>query len=1806
MLTSGAVTVVPDAIRFDNVESGKSYSHDVFVHNVGKKPIRVRYVLPFDQNFVLLGNSNVMLPPGLEVKLSIRYFCRSTDPKKTELKIQSPDGSVTVPIEAGCQRAGLQFGTKEADFGTVSLNSENKMSVELVNLGELGGDFVVKSTNQVVKAQPNSGKIGAGESVSVELTFRPKKIGPLDGCVTATLNGAVAAEPIVLKGNVIENEVVLVVDGAETRDLNFGSIFYGQKKVMQVTVKNKSAVKRSFMVVPPHDADVTMTGMTRVPTISDPDILFTVSPCEGVLKPFGTAQLSVVFSPPSSCNELEEERMFNQLSAISIAETKHSMDFQLSGNATKVEYDVNAVNFDFGRQIVKTKEQKLLTIENKSTALPITFSIKKIAHFHFMPESGTIKPNEKKKVQVSFQPKNMGDFNVSTIIDVCKGLAKTRLNLTGVGVARDVVPKKFERPKIWESEATEIYNIEYPNNKYGLSSNELIQKAKMRDKFDGYITDSAEQRAKTEEEKSRVRIATKNAESFLAQSGIQMTADDLRKYVKAEIDKMDASGENKGDLGMGHCEGMKPPDGVFPKGQGHLVVPDPNRLGLMPTTPRSGNASKRQLERSISGRKFKPAPTTAPEMLECSKTLSPTELTSISASHQTINFGQMSVFSEERRVFELTNDLDQHILVKMEFEKEFSKSGPASQVIPPKQTASFDIVFVANEQKRYMKPIAYVINNQHRFGVSVCAQIVAIDVSLSKRSIEFSFPEGVTTPYVSEQVKILNNSKAIVHYQWSSVNSGFSIRPEKGRIGPNGSDIAEVTYTPGTVPKSECTAVLKVVGGKPNTLKLSGDMGRPNLILNTNVVTFGILPVKTTKYQTVTMRNVGDSDAIFGIEHDQGCICVTPLYGRLAPGETAELSVCICGDSPGHVEEPVDINICGALPLKMKVRAELEVPQVQIGHDDTNYGKVFIGGSEVKRLSFRNIGSTTAIMFVNLVDHPEFRFEIPAQYSLSEENDSTSSVLIVTDMNPSQEKSAEELAVHETSSVYGTGSITINHKIGLIYKITVVPGDCVDVNLIFQPKKVGNFDFTMPISLYHVPDGMFEPNVVIRAESIHSPLLPSESALDFGVTPLFNTENPKTSRAEKQITLKNESRVPVNFRFAVTDPCFVVTPNCGRVDYGASKTIKISFRPSKAIPYCCVLPLYATADKGEMIVAKIHVIGVGSARRFQTSTDYVCLPTVPLGIRTERTIDIINVGLVRTTITPKLPISEKNFPLEISFPAGQKLEYTTPRLPMTISFASQHPLSFTTVIALVDSEGSSYSFTVTATTDNSVFTLYPFLSNNDYHITGEKATPITLTLDSESVPNDFLAEFLSKSDIVEAARLKPANDPVLTSFLVKFLNSLVLTKPIERTLAFPDDLVKTQGRCILEMIENMTGRKVQSSHIYRPPSYGVRTATSTIKEMSTREKMKMIVQYLMAQGAHLGSIKPEFLLSAVDFIDHYRQEVTRKLLGLDYYGAPDPSSLDPKLMSEYTSSHLFTSALTKRLRIVEELYFDISRESWTLVVLQICKVFMEPKIRYELFNQVPGVQSALESIKKMNIGSSFDEINRSTKVLSGSNVFNAVESTLLKWITVHYCKMNPTSMAVFFDFIELRDPMVLLALFKSHLPRAKFDVIEDMVDYSQMKKNMEQIASFMKHIKLNISPTAQEILNGSGCTLALLALQLYQTLPHFYPSALLEFNVMLARTQTQNVTITNPSKREITYHATVEGSQDFTIENDTITLKPEESADFPVCYFARRHTPDGATLTLIPDRPKTVSVTEEKVPQKRSLKFVCILINMIV
>jgi hypothetical protein len=376
-------------------------------------------------------------------------------------------------------------------------------------------------------------------------------------------------------------------------------------------------------------------------------------------------------------------------------------------------------------------------------------------------------------------------------------------------------------------------------------------------------------------------------------------------------------------------------------------------------------------------------------------------------------------------------------------------------------------------------------------------------------------------------------------------------------------------------------------------------------------------------------------------------------------------------------------------------------------------------------------------------------------------------------------------------------------------------------------------------------------------------------------------------------------------------------------------------------------------------------------------------------------------------------------------------------------------------------------------------------------------------------------------------------------------------------------MVRGGARLLIEIIKGLSGNNVP-----RPNQKG------------HYERMKGILQYLMSQGAHLSCIKPEFLLSKSNFSSFYRKKIIKSLLGLETFG---DGEIDYELVNGYTSTQLFSTALITRLTIVEKLFPLVSWHSWVFLVLQILKIYLEPKFKPDSLAHVPGVSAALTSLKE-SIASqeTFASINRSRKFVFGSNVCNPVESSLLKWITIHYCKMNKDRPVIFTNFTELRDPQVLLSLFKSHLPRVNLPMVDDA------KANMRGIIDLMNQYHIPLSPDPGELLEGSAPILCLLALQLYETLPHFLPVISLEWNVNLCESKAESIMIKNPSNKEITYHARIDGSSNFQLTRPSITLGPNESLPFKIDYIARSHHSELATLTLVPDKPVS---TSEKLPQ---------------
>jgi hypothetical protein len=156
-----------------------------------------------------------------------------------------------------------------------------------------------------------------------------------------------------------------------------------------------------------------------------------------------------------------------------------------------------------------------------------------------------------------------------------------------------------------------------------------------------------------------------------------------------------------------------------------------------------------------------------------------------------------------------------------------------------------------------------------------------------------------------------------------------------------------------------------------------------------------------------------------------------------------------------------------------------------------------------------------------------------------------------------------------------------------------------------------------------------------------------------------------------------------------------------------------------------------------------------------------------------------------------------------------------------------------------------------------------------------------------------------------------------------------------------------------------------------------------------------LINFLKVNGAHLNTVRPEYLLSLSDY---------SKFLKLN----PKEENMKPKTL--------------------ERIFPYLSMESWMTVFYQVLKIYYLNRVTAKNFRSLPGIPSNETNVEP---------------IMTQSNIYSISETILLKWMQFHYNKMNPMSPKPITNFdADLHDGLVFSALIRSHCGSSK--VIKDM------------------------------------------------------------------------------------------------------------------------------------------------------------------
>lgn len=255
MIIKPPLKIFPDSLIFRDLLPNESDSLEIGCTNMGSSPIPIRFTLPQNPFFTILKTVTPTIPPGLESRVSVHYTCKDDQAHSSFLTVGTQDISVEVPLQVLPPSSRIMLDQSFFKLGSVGISTPKKFSLILQNLGVRKGSFSFVADSENLSFLPQKGEILPDGRIEVTGTFTTKKIGDYD--LLVKIDSPESAEPpssFRVQATATESSIVLMMGKEVVSEVNFDTIYFGQKRVVQTTVVNRSQYKRSFVILPSRDS----------------------------------------------------------------------------------------------------------------------------------------------------------------------------------------------------------------------------------------------------------------------------------------------------------------------------------------------------------------------------------------------------------------------------------------------------------------------------------------------------------------------------------------------------------------------------------------------------------------------------------------------------------------------------------------------------------------------------------------------------------------------------------------------------------------------------------------------------------------------------------------------------------------------------------------------------------------------------------------------------------------------------------------------------------------------------------------------------------------------------------------------------------------------------------------------------------------------------------------------------------------------------------------------------------------------------------------------------------------------------------------------------------------------------------------------------------------------------------------------------------------------------------------------------------------------------------------------------------------
>nr|XP_023490286.1 cilia- and flagella-associated protein 47 isoform X1 [Equus caballus] len=1510
-------------------------------------------------------------------------------------------------------------------------------------------------------------------------------------------------------------------------------------------------------------------------------------------------------------------------------------------------------------------------MQNQSKALPVTYHFQKTANFKIDPKRGRIDEGCIQNVTCSFIPHQVGVFKVKQLLEiiglvadenlkssmkpfhqiylhfnsVCKpstkkvvmkinpGISPLVSNPTGQFVIKDLAKYKDCLPvAVLQSAMTHIHD-------------HRSSKKAMKDALIAFPNDRIASIRSGEQDKHFRTIFTKIPRynyvdpdfAYTELENIEKKAHDdyYTRYIKClrnvrlrkQAEREHMYSYNDIDIGLQPGSGLKSPS--LSEGEIEEDLSSVERR-IKPkellSTRHIASKETKSLKRKVL-KEIKSDPSTPREKHDCSLILTPKQIHQVIVGPSVLNFGDVCVNSTNTHLLHVVNMLSIHVLIQLDVNlEELRKTNQFSYVIPPTASTYISVKFESATMGKFWKSFTFTVNNIPSGHILVMAVVLPVRLELSSNELVLRAQGFLVKTCFRGTVRLYNRQNYFAQFEWQPVNKGrgmaFSIRPAKGTVEPFSSLECEVTWQPGFNAPEKGEFTLHVNEGNTQTLKCVAHFAHTKVVFFEPRILFNNSPQGLTTWRKAILHNVGQNHAYFKV-CDQSLLStinIVPSQGIIPLGGLTVLNISCTPTVAEKFDTRAKVVIHRANVIDLRIGGSIEVADVEIDPDVFNFSGTYIGSTQIIPFLVKNKGMTRARVEFNLEYSEEFSMDF-------------------------KDKSGEF-----TDPAFPN-----------IYALELEEKTSLECGIAFSPTEVATHDFSIQVRInffeasklytqYCLSNSPMIPKTVplirpcyVQAAVLQAPVRLSSTDFIFEI-PVHTMDPKKKVTKTQDLILHNTSKKAVAWTLDISntgklfrDGTFKFSVLKGVLQAHEECNVSISFCPNHPRKYTANIPI--RLNDNPVCYRILCLVGEVKSPKLLFNPPFIFFTPVPLDVTTVMDISILPQNYFRdSTLTIQIPTArlsdgDEIHPLSVTLPKGRVIRGSpdgiNTELICQLSFKSSKPVSFIANVLFCDSRDKWFSLPVTATAENCILTIYPYMAT---HLDKQK---IILKADRDASP------VKTRDTVVLSCREAELPSPIRT----KFGGAEPARKKLfvgmetihERSNLGKSGTSKKEGNRRMEKEEKnedffFPEAGTQAYHFFQkvvnaaqtwfslfgwaegPHSLSipetVRRDVYKIRCCSSPSSSKKFVHNDFSKYnktiydvmLHLSGKMPDGINSSQSLpVDHTERVLQLRLQHsslLDFLSTQGacishvlPEFLlepeDYKKWIEITSStNTFpvSSYVPKEEPsiVIEMSKFEAcSKRAWTDVFLQTYKVLILSRI-------VPHCSSNLLPMCMRNS----PEVN---SCFMSSNIYSNSERILLNWMNTNYentrhiiwkdCEKGviPSERWIINFDKDLLDGLVFATLLGAYCP---FLIESHFVNMYTQPKSCEQylhncliIVNVLHEIGFDMDIQATDICDPNPILMLMLCVYMYESLPTYLPKKVVLFHCTLHDTVLRRILLKNSSLKNLVYNATIIGrdATDFSLSQtgNVVTISPKDQVNLTVKFMSRFLHPAEALLILI-------------------------------